>query len=108
MTKGGEQMKDTRGFEIKKLLKSKYPNNQFRVRLHKYSMGESIYVNTDLIVRQRIPDPRGYGYTEPFTDESNKRMAELKELLRDYESVDRDQWGEILSGGNTYLFIESL
>mgnify|MGYP001558711498 CR=1 FL=1 len=40
-TEGGT-MRDTRGTEIKRLLRSLYPEAQFQVHLEKYSMGESI------------------------------------------------------------------
>jgi hypothetical protein len=101
-------MKDTRSFEIKKLIKKHYPNAKVSVRIDKYSMGESINIQTDLIKRERIEDPRGYGYTEPFTEESKANLAKLNSILRTYESVDRDENGDILSGANTFLFIEAL
>lgn len=101
-------MRDQRGYEIKKLIKSKYPKAQVRVRIDKYSMGESINVNTDLVKRDRQPDPRGYGYIEPFTKEGKENLDALNVLLRKYSRVDRDEFGDILSGGNTFLFIEAL
>lgn len=101
-------MKDKRSFEIKRILRFRYSEAKFKVRIDKYSMGETIYINTDLIKRQRIDDPSGYGYIETFTEESKDRLREMNQLLKDYESVDRDESGDILSGGNTFLFIEAL
>jgi hypothetical protein len=100
-------MRDTRGSEIKALLKKNYPGAKFSVRLDKYSMGESINVHTDLLVREKIEYPTG-GFTYGYSDATVAKMREIKSLLSEYESVDRDQYGEILSGGNTYLFIEPL
>lgn len=101
-------MRDTRSYEIKRLLKKHYPNAQVKVRIDKYSMGESINVKTDAFVIGKKPDPRGWGYVYDVTDKDEKIRQNIKKLLSCYESVDRDQWGEILSGGNTYLFIDSM
>jgi len=76
-------------------LKKKYPKAQFRVWIHKYSMGEAIYVKTDLIQNRGI-------------DATSETALTIRRLLREYESVDHDEWGDILSGGNTFLFIEKL
>jgi hypothetical protein len=100
-------MRDTRSTEIKKILKNAYPEAQFRVRIHKYSMGESIHVNTDLIKREKVSEEFGVdiiGYSKKATEV----LGHIETLLRGYESIDRDQWGDILGGGNTFLFIEEL
>ncbi len=99
-------MRDTRSHEIKKLLKKSYPNATFKVFIDKYSMGESINVRTDAFKIDQAPDPRGYGYVMQATEENDQIRKNIKSLLSEYESVDRDQTGEILSGGNTYLFVQ--
>jgi hypothetical protein len=102
-------MKDTRSNEIKKILKKEFPEAKVRVRIHKYSMGESIYVNTDLIEWVKVVDESNYtGFSQRKTEQSRDNESTIKDLLRSFERVDRDQWGDILSGGNTFLFIESL
>lgn len=101
-------MRDTRSTEIKKLLKGFYPNATFNVRIHKYSMGESIYVSTNAFKIDQVPDPRGYGYINQASEQDQTTRTHIKKVLGEYESVDRDQWGDILSGGNTFLFVESL
>lgn len=93
-------MRDTRSTEIKRILRKAYPKAQFKVWIHKYSMGESIYVRTDLIKK----DSTGL----PTIEESNEYTKAIRKLLSGYESIDRDQWGEILGGGNTFLFIQGL
>lgn len=101
-------MRDTRSQEIKKILKTEFPNAKINVRIHKYSMGESIYVSTDLIEWIRHTEEGVPGYTQSKTEQSRENETTIKDLLKNFESVDRDQWGEIMSGGNTFLFIESL
>ena len=101
-----EYMKDTRGYEIKALLKKHYPGAKFSVRLSKYSMGESINIQTDLLKRDLV-DHGGYSSYE-YSKETIAKMNEIKALVKGYESVDRDQYGEILSGGNTYLFVDPI
>ena len=100
--------RDTRSNEIKKLLKKEFPFAVFTVKIDKYSMGESINVRTNAYHTDVLPDPRGFGYIREITKENKAIKNKIHELLYKYESVDRDQWGEILSGGNTYLFIEEL
>lgn len=119
--------RDTRGQEIKRLLAAQYPTAHFRVRLHKFSMGESIHVKTDLLKESPYSHDiyaldcrqnRGEHLTE---DEYTRWMAyrtvlahnrqmsqDIRTHLIRYESIDRDQFGEILGGGNTYLNIERL
>lgn len=101
-------MRDTRGSEIKSLLKKHYPNAKFSVRLDKYSMGESINVHTDLIVRERIEHEGGY-HEYKYSNETVAKIREIESLLSSYKHIDRDEYsGEILSGGNTYLFVEPI
>jgi hypothetical protein len=99
-------MKDTRSTEIKKILKKEYPGAKFSVRIDKYSMGESINVRTDAFHIDQVADPRGYGYINQASEKDAAIRTNIKELLAKYEDIDRDQWGEILSGGNTFLFVE--
>ena len=101
-------MRDTRSTEIKRLLKKYYPNAQFKVQIHKYSMGESINVRTNAFKIEQIPDPRGYEYITRVSEQSQTNRDHIKSLLRSYQSIDRDQWGEILSGSNTYVFVDEL
>lgn len=101
-------MRDTRSSEIKKLLKKYYPNAIFKVRIHKYSMGESIYVTTNAFTFEIVPDPVGYGSIRKMSEQDRENKHYIEKLLQDYESVDRDESGDILSGGNTFLFVESL
>ncbi len=98
-----------RSTEIKKLLKSEFPDAIFKVRIHKYSMGESINVNTDLLQREKVEDTGSYlGYSMKMTDQSKRNLEQIKNLIGDHEHLDRDESGDILSGGNTFLFIETL
>lgn len=100
-------MKDTRSQEIKKLLKVDFPEALFRVRIHKYSMGEAIYVKTNLVKREQLR----VEFNVPVighTEETKNNIQTIKEKLTKYQSIDRDQWGEIMSGGNTFLFVEEL
>lgn len=101
-------MNDTRSTEIKKVLRKFYPNATFKVRIHKYSMGEAIYVSTNAFKIDQVPDPRGYGYVMQASEQDTTTRNHIKKVLSDYESVDRDQWGEIMSGGNTFLFVEDM
>lgn len=127
--------RDSRGQEIKRLLAKHYPAATFRVRIHKYSMGKSIHVQTNLL-QEILPTVQLHGETvwlsaldckanrqETLTGEEwdalwayrkaikarHDQAEEIKRVLSGYESIDRDSaTGEILSGGNTYLFVECL
>ena len=120
-------MRDQRGREIKRLLQSLYPSAQFQVRLEKYSMGESIHVYTDLLKEAgwtddicRIDqamrnhndvsegDYKALKAYQEQTEKNNQTTRRLRADLSGYERVDRDERGEILSGGNTYLHISRL
>lgn len=106
-------MKETRSFEIKKILKKEYPDNQFKVRIEKYSMGETIRVYTDRVIEfenkkaeyQMNEDEKQE--RQEITELNHKIKNEIQALLKDFSHVDRCEiTGEILSGGNTYLFVE--
>lgn len=85
-------------------------------------MGESIYVYTDMIREPHRYCPKCNGFTGLAwvncqtcgikTELINPTLAQrtaLRELLQDFERVDRDPGtGEILSGGNTFLFLEPI
>ncbi len=120
--------RDNRSYEMKKLLQKTYPTAKFTVKIHKYSMGESIYVKTDLIKAWTQEDSdndwkkrtRAMG-SEPFiiTDSIKATEAksehnevirkEIEVLLAPFWHIDYDSYsGEILSGGNTYMNIGEL
>ena len=67
------------------LKKAGWNSRQVSVRWKHFSMGSSI----DFTVRCPTVD-----------------IDTVKEISRHVESIDRDQWGEILSGGNTYVHVE--
>jgi hypothetical protein len=101
--------RDNRGTIIKGIIKKAYPSATVRVRLDKYSMGESINVRTDAFKIDQVADPRGYGYINDISEKDKAIRDNIKRLLSEFESIDRDSaTGEILSGGNTYLFIGEL
>ena len=68
--------------ELRRNLKDKFPNCKFSVKSCNYSMGSSIYVY--------------------WTDGPKK--DDVESIANNFESIDRDQWGEILSGGNRFVF----
>ncbi len=114
--------RDKRSFEIKKTLNKQYPENRFKVRIEKYSGGESINIHTDILKDNWHSDAvwrveAGANPTSDDIDKYNKYRAiqeynktkttEIKKLIGSYESLDIDEiTGEILLGGNTYLFIK--
>ena len=105
-------MRDNRSQEIKRILKKTYPDNQFKVRCDKYSMGESFRIYTDLI--KELPNKAVDIFTEKEKGEHestmhwNQVMREIIERqLKEFWHIDRDEFsGEILTGGNTFLFVE--
>lgn len=77
--------RDDRSSKIKARLRKIFGPGKYRVRIDKYSMGESIRVYTD------------------------KPVKDVEMYLKDYEHIDRDSYtGEILGGGNTYLSVASI
>lgn len=71
--------------EIRARLKVEFPNIKFSVRTDNYSMGSSIRIKWD---------------NAPIT-------AQVRTIAAEFESVSRDEYtGEILSGGNTYVFAD--
>mgnify|MGYP000920508740 FL=1 len=113
-------MKDNRSNVIKSILKENFKDASFRVRIKKYSGGESIWIYTDLIPEYTNEEVDAYTIyasgraeyidnTLKSTIEKTEKSKEIRQkincLLKDFYHVDRDQFGEILSGGNTYLFI---
>jgi len=87
-------MRDTRSFKIKKILRKAYPKAKFRVRIEKGSLSEAIYVKTDLIHHNGLFE--------------NDKTLEIKKIIIKYQHVAIDEFGEILGGGNTFLFIMKL
>ena len=107
--------RDTRGTEIKRLLKSLYPTAQFQVRLNKYSMGESINVYTDLLkeagwtdeicridqaMRNHEDVSEGdYKALKAYQDQTAKNNETARRLRTDlsgYEHIDRDSQREAI------------
>jgi len=118
--------RDTRSYEMKKALQKQYPTAKFTVKIHKYSMGESIYVKTDLIkawtqedsdndFKQRYRANMPYEITDSIKatrakSERNEVIRhEIEALLKNFWHIDYDSYsGEILGGGNTYMNIGEL
>ncbi len=76
-----------RAAAIRKALKAEGWNaRQVSVRTDYYSMGSSIYAT----IRDASVD--------------TARVTEIAEALG--ERIDRDQWGEILGGGNTFVHVD--
>jgi len=114
-------MRDTRYAQIKKILREHFPGATFRVKIDKWSTGESISVYTDLIKEWTDEDVHNQwlvasGRVIETTPEIKKTLnkaehnrqvtQEIKEILKDFWHVDRDEiTGEILAGGNTYLTV---
>ena len=99
-------MRDTRSFEIKQLLKKYYPNAIFKVKIDKYSMGESINIRTNAFKIDLVPDTqRGFGMMYKASEQDSTTRDHIKNILAKFEDIDRDEQGEILSGGNTFLFV---
>jgi len=108
--------------EMKRKLRKEYPKGKFSVRKKTYSGGKSYDIRTDLFrefnevrwtqLNRKMMDEgiSGKDYDEwkqlKETDEHNKELRKhIKELLREYENIDRNGRGEIMTGGNTYLDI---
>jgi len=126
--KGTKYPRDRRNYEIKGIFKKKYPNAKIKVRIQKYSGGESINVYTDLLkdpyntlpefnhiqwkrrVGQNLSQEeyKIYKKGSEMWDKMKEKEREIKILLSDFSYVSRDQFGEVLSGGNTFLFVEPL
>lgn len=99
-------MRDNRSFIIKQLLKKYYPNAKFEIRISKYSMGESINIRTNAFKIDQVPDPRGYGFINQASEQDATTRTHIKGLLTGFENIDRDPGtGEVLCGGNTFLFL---
>jgi len=68
--------------ELRRNLKDRFPNCKFSVRSRNGSMESCIDVY--------------------WTDGPKK--DDVESIANNFESIDRDQWGEILSGGNRFVF----
>jgi len=118
-------MRDNRSYLIKKILKQKYPNAKFKVRIEKYTLGESINVYTNLLhdvdynekyeleQKMRInglagKDLQAYKNIRNKIQRNSEINNSIRTLLKDYYHVNYDEWGNILAGGNTYLHIDIL
>ena len=71
---------------IRQDLKKTFPNIKFSVRSDVYSMGSSININYS----------------------GDIERSEVEKVVQKYEQIDRDQYGEILSGGNMFVFVNKL
>lgn len=109
-------------------MQATFPEGQFRVKIHKYSLGENIQVYTDLIkdtydsamndlkwrfeVAHKALTPEEWQALKDYEkrqEENNKMKDAVKNLVNDFEHIDRDSiTGEILSGGNTYMDVSPL
>lgn len=67
---------------IRGALKDRFPDTKFSVRTSRYSLGSSIDV---------------FWVNGPATEK-------VQRIIEDYERVDYDEWGGILSGGNRFVF----
>ena len=112
--------------QIKRILKTNFRNAKFRVKTDNYSMGKSINIYTDLIknvnysrLRELTAELEENGLTGKKSEEYreikkdiefNKEIKnKIETLLSDFYHVDYDKYsGEILSGGNCYLFVNRL
>ena len=119
-----KRQRDMRSNEIKAILKKEFPKNNFRVKIDKYSMGESININTDLIESAPKDEykvinnyAKEYSAEEQLQAEREARARrdrnqqvtkKIETLLQDYWRVDKDAQGEILAGGNTFIGVSSL
>jgi len=112
--------------EIKKILKENFPTATFRIKTKNFAGGKSITIYTDLIRlidynKKRDLELKMQG--EGLDNEEYKKLQRIertitwnklaeqniKTLLKDFWSVDYDEYtGEILGGGNCYLFVERL
>lgn len=116
-------MIDKRSYEIKRKLKETFKGHEFKVKIEKYSMGESIKIRTNLLTEVkytdavwRVQNTKQYSETDmneyvkfkKAWEAHNKKELEVKNLLRQFEKVSYDERGDILEGCNTYLFVQPL
>jgi len=114
---------DKRSYEIKKLLRKTFPTGQFKVKIKKFAGGEAIKVKTDLLKEWTEKDTEnhwliGSGKIREVTPEiqetlkkveyNNQIKKEIEKLLQGFTYIARDEFGEILAGGNTYLDVDRL
>jgi len=111
---------------IKQTLKRHFPKAKFKIKTRNSSLSKSIYIYTDLIqdydyakFRNLELKLQNEGLVNKEAEEYHKikeliwqnRTIEqkIKTILKDFWHIDYDKLtGEILSGGNCYLFIEKL
>ena len=120
--------RDKRAYFIKAILNKQFAGHTFKVHIEKYSMGESIHINTDLIkdIYKECPQGQNLNWKRDvgntLTEEEYKIYEEYKQLLEQnennrnnikshvgqFERIDRDETGDILSGCNTIMFVEAV
>jgi len=66
---------------IRKILRQKYPNTNFTVRSDRFSMGEAVDIRY----------------------EDGPATNKIEDIAKQFENIDRDETGEILSGGNSFV-----
>ncbi len=118
-------VKEATGFALKGILKQNWPLANFSIRK---SRGSAWNVKTDLIINPFHAIPNIYELRDKMNNEgldgknwddykkfnaltkrNNEVESEIKALLRDYYHVDFCEFsGEILGGGNTFLFVSEL
>ena len=111
---------------IKKILKKHFPKAKFKIKTRNSSLSKSIYIYTNLIQDYdyiRLKELELKLQNEGLIDEESKEYHEIKKIveqnkatqqkiktiLKDFWYVDYDKFtGEILGGGNCFLFVERL
>lgn len=120
-----KRQNDNRSTRIKQILRQHYPLSTHRVRIEKYSGGECIYIKTSALnppeyqIYNQLNDKLRseglneeentlYEATKKQNERYNEKQDSIKKLLNEFWHVDRDDQGEILAGGNSYIDVESL
>jgi len=119
------------GNQIKRILKSNFPNSKFRVNIVHYTYDRAIVIKTDMLkmnsdlIHEYVSLHRkvineGILGDERFRFEELENLIKTDEKIRDniyrilklngiQENVSKDEkTGEILLGGNIYIDIEFL
>lgn len=123
--------RDSRSIIIKNALATAFPNYQFRVRVEKYSGGESINIKTNYLLpflphsdavwrvgANANPSSADYDEYNKYRrriEENKKREEEVYEVIKSLkntailEDIHYDEFsGDVLQGANRYVFIRPL